>query len=122
MLKTGGVNLLNTRISITKSLFRNMEGGRAVYNAYQPEISDCIFNFCQKGAIYSQGGNIERCVFINCRAKSGAGVQMYGRKGTIKNCIFRRCVSEYSGGAVDRVAGMRVEKCTYEDCKPDNIS
>lgn len=122
MLKTGGVNLLNTRISITKSLFRNMEGGRAVYNAYQPEISDCIFNFCQKGAIYSQGGNIERCVFINCRAKSGAGVQMYGRKGIIKNCIFRRCVSEYSGGAVDRVAGMRVEKCTYEDCKPDNIS
>lgn len=122
MLKTGGVNLLNTRISITKSLFRNMDGGRAVYNAYQPEISDCIFNFCQKGAIYSQGGNIERCVFINCRAKSGAGVQMYGRKGIIKNCIFRRCVSEYSGGAVDRVAGMRVEKCTYEDCKPDNIS
>lgn len=122
MLKTGGVNLLNTRISITKSLFRNMDGGRAVYNAYQPEISDCIFNFCQKGAVYSQGGNIERCVFINCRAKSGAGVQMYGRKGTIKNCIFRRCVTEYSGGAVDRVAGMRVEKCTYEDCKPDNIS
>ncbi|MCI9079355.1 MAG: right-handed parallel beta-helix repeat-containing protein [Lachnospiraceae bacterium] len=122
MLKTGGINLLNTRISITKSLFRNMDGGRAVYNAYQPEISDCIFNFCQKGAVYSQGGNIERCVFINCRAKSGAGVQMYGRKGIIKNCIFRRCVSEYSGGAVDRVAGMRVEKCTYEDCRPDNIS
>lgn len=122
MLKTGGVNLLNTRISITKSLFRNMDGGRAVYNAYQPEISDCIFNFCQKGAVYSQGGNIERCVFINCRAKSGAGIQMYGRKGTVKNCIFRRCVTEYSGGAIDRVAGMRVEKCTYEDCKPDNIS
>lgn len=122
MLKTGGVNLLNTRISITKSLFRNMDGGRAVYNAYQPEISGCIFNFCQKGAIYSQGGNIERCVFINCRAKSGAGIQMYGRRGNIKNCIFRRCVSEYSGGAIDRLAGMKVEKCIYEDCRPDNIS
>lgn len=122
MLKTGGINLLNTRITITKSLFRNMDGGRAVYNAYQPEISDCIFNFCQKGAIYSQGGNIERCVFVNCRAKSGAGIQMYGRKGTIKNCIFRRCVTEYSGGAIDRVAGVKIERCTYEDCRPDNIS
>ena len=122
MLKTGGINLLNTRINIAKSLFRNMDGGRAVYNAYQPEISGCIFNFCQKGAIYSQGGSIERCVFINCRAKSGAGIQMYGRRGSIKNCIFRRCVSEYSGGAIDRVAGMKVEKCIYEDCRPDNIS
>lgn len=122
MLKTGGLNLLGTRISITKSLFRNMSGGRAVYNAYQPEISDCIFNFCQKGAVYSQGGNIARCVFVNCRAKSGAGVQMYGRRGIVNNCIFRRCVSSLSGGAIDKAVGINVTKCVFEDCKPDNIS
>ncbi|MEZ3423376.1 MAG: right-handed parallel beta-helix repeat-containing protein [Lachnospiraceae bacterium] len=122
MLKTGGINILSTRIKVTKSLFRNMNGGRAIYNAYQPEISNCIFNFCQKGAIYSQGGNIERCVFVNCRAKCGAGVQMYGSKGVIDKCIFRRCVSEYYGGAIDKVVGMRITKCTFEECKPGNIS
>ncbi len=122
MLKTGGINILRTRINVTKSLFRNMSGGRAIYNAYQPEISDCIFNFCQKGAIYSQGGNIDRCVFINCRAKSGAGVQIYGKKGFINNCVFRRCVSEYSGGAVDKAMGIKIAKCVFENCKPDSIS
>jgi len=122
MLKTGGINIQNSRIKVTKSLFRNMGGGRAIYNAYQPEISDCIFNFCQKGAVYSHGGNIDRCVFINCRAKSGAGVQMYGKRGYISNCIFRRCISEYSGGAVDKVVGMQVTKCIFEECKPNNIS
>lgn len=122
MLKTGGLNILRTRLNVTKSLFRNMSGGRAIYNAYLPEISDCIFNFCQKGAIYSQGGTIDRCVFVNCRAKSGAGVQMYGKKGTINNCIFRRCVSEYSGGAVDKAVGVKATKCVFEDCKPNNIS
>lgn len=121
MLKTGGINILRTRINIAKSLFRNMSGGRAVYNAYQPVISDCIFNFCQKGAIYSQGGTIDRCVFVNCRAKSGAGVQIYGKRGAINNCIFRRCVSEYSGGAVDKSVSVKISKCVFEECKPDNI-
>lgn len=122
MLKTGGINILRARINVAKSLFRNMSGGRAIYNAYHPEISDCIFNFCQKGAVYSQGGNIDRCIFINCRAKSGAGVQMYGKKGLINNCIFRRCISEYSGGAIDKAMGIKIAKCAFEECKPDNIS
>ena len=122
MMKTGGLNILGTKVSIKKTLFRNMLGGRAVYNAFNPEIEDCIFNFCQKGAIYSQGGKIERCVFINCRAKTGAGVQMYGNKGVIDKCNFRRCVSEYSGGAVDKGIGTKVTRCLFEECKPDNVS
>ena len=124
MLKTGGLNILSTRIAVHKSLFKNMGGGRAIYNAYQPEITDCIFNFCQKGAIYSQGGKIERCVFINCRAKCGAGIQLYGMKGNavIDTCNFRRCVSEYDGGAIDKAVSTKILRCLFEDCKPNNVS
>ena len=122
MMRTGGLNIMGCRLIVTKTLFRNMNGGRAVYNAYSPEITDCIFNFCQSGAIYSQGGNIERCVFVNCRAKSGAGVKMYGTKGFVSHCNFKRCVSEYSGGAVDKGVGQKVVKCLFENCMPDNIS
>lgn len=122
MGKTGGINASGTRITVTKSLFRNMYGGRAVYNPYSPEIRECIFNFCQEGAIYAQNGNIKRCVFVNCRAKSGAGVLVYGNVGTIEQCNFRRCVSKYSGGAIDRALGQQVIKCVFEECKPDNMS
>jgi hypothetical protein len=123
MGKTGGISAAGSRITVTKSLFRNISGGIAIYDAYSPEIRECIFNFCQDGAIYSQNGEIKRCVFVNCRAKSGAGVLMYGsNKGTIEQCNFRRCIADFSGGAVDRVLGQRVIKCVFEDCKPDNIS
>ncbi len=122
MLKTGGLNVLGSRINVTKSLFRNMSGGRAVYNAFHPEISDCIFNFCQDGAIRSQGGNIERCIFVNCRAKSGAGIQMYGSRGNIDMCIFRRCVTERGGGAIDRIVGTKINKCVFEGCRPTDVS
>ncbi len=121
MMRTGGLNIRGSRISVSNSLFRNMNGGRAIYNAYFPDITECIFNFCQSGAIYCQGGNIEKCVFVNCRAKSGAGIKMYGNKGVINRCNFKRCVSEYSGGAIDRAVGQRAVKCLYEDCLPDNI-
>lgn len=121
MMRTGGLNIMGCKMVVTKSVFRNMNGGRAIYNAYFPEIRQCIFNFCQSGAVYSQGGNIEECVFVNCRAKSGAGVKMYGTKGIINRCSFKRCVSEYSGGAIDKGVGQRVERCLYEDCLPDNV-
>ena len=122
MGKTGGINASGSRITVTKSLFRNMYGGRAIYNPYSPEIRECIFNFCQEGAIYAQNGEIKRCVFVNCRAKSGAGVLIYGNTGSIEQCNFRRCVSKYSGGAIDRALGQQVIKCVFEECKPDDMS
>ncbi len=122
MLKVGGINIKATKVTIRKSLFRNTSGGRAIFNAYQPKISECIFNFCQKGAIYSQGGEIEKCVFVNCRAKAGAGVQMYGTKGLIEKCNFKRCVSEFSGGAIDKSIAQKVVRCLFEECKPDNVN
>lgn len=121
-LKTGGINIKGTNIVVKKSLFRNTFGGRAIYNAYRPLIAESIFNFCQDGAIYTQGGEIEKCVFVNCRAKSGAGILMYGNKGSINHCNFKRCVAEKGGGAIDRQVGQRVEKCLFEECKPTDIS
>lgn len=121
-LKTGGINIKGTNIVVKNSLFRNTSGGRAIYNAYRPLIEECIFNFCQDGAIYTQGGEIEKCVFVNCRAKSGAGILMYGNKGSINHCNFKRCISEKGGGAIDRQVGQRVEKCLFEECKPKDIS
>lgn len=120
--KTSGISATGSRITVTKSLFRNMTGGRAIYNAYSPEISECIFNFCQDGAIYAQNGDVIRCIFVNCRAKSGAGVLMYGKKGRIAQCNFRRCISDFSGGAIDRTVGQQIIKCHYEDCKPNDFS
>ncbi len=122
MGKTGGISASGSRITVTKSLFRNMGGGRAIYDAYSPEIRECIFNFCQEGAVYSQNGEVKRCVFVNCRAKSGAGVSMYGSRGTVEQCSFKRCIADFSGGAIDRALGQQVAKCIFEDCKPDNIS
>ena len=116
MLKTGGINIQGTRIQVFKSLFRNMGTGRAIFNAYFPVIRDCVFNFCQKGGIYCQGGEIERCVFINCRAKNGAGIQIFGSRGTISQCNFKRCVSDYSKGAVDKTARQQVLHCLFEEC------
>lgn len=120
--KTGGIYASGCRITISKSLFRNMSGGRAIYDAFAPEIRECIFNFCQNGAIWSQNGNIKRCVFVNCRGKSGGGVMMYGNRGTIEACSFRRCVAEYSGGGIDKTLGTQIIKCSYEGCKPSDVS
>lgn len=122
MGKTGGIYASGTRITVSKSLFRNMSGGRAIYDAYAPEIRECIFNFCEEGAVYAQNGEIKRCVFVNCRGKSGAGILMYGNRGRIEQCNFRRCITDFSGGAIDRTLGQQVIQCNYEDCKPDNVS
>ena len=121
-LKTGGINVKGTKIILKNLLFRNTFGGRAVFNAYRPSIKECIFNFCQDGAVYTQGGEIEKCVFVNCRAKIGAGVLMYGRSGSVEHCNFKRCIAETGGGAIDRQVGQHIEKCLFEDCKPENIS
>lgn len=122
MGKNSGLYASGCRITITKSLFRNISGGRAVYDPYSPEIRECIFNLCQDGAVYSQNGDIKRCIFVNCRSKNGAGVLMYGGRGTIEQCDFRRCVADFGGGAIDRKLGQQVINCVYEDCKPENIS
>ena len=121
-LRTGGINIKGTNVTIKNSLFRNTYGGRAVFNAYRPVIKESIFNFCQDGAIYTQGGEIEKCVFVNCRAKSGAGISMYGNKGLVKHCNFKRCIAKKGGGAIDRQVGTHIEKCQFEECKPADIS
>lgn len=122
MGQTGGIYASGSRITVSKSLFRNMSGGRAIYDAYAPDIRETIFNFCDEGGIYAQNGEIKRCVFVNCRAKSGGGILMYGNRGCIEQCNFRRCITDFSGGAIDRALGQQVIKCTYEDCKPNAVS
>ena len=93
-----------------------MKGGRAVFNAYQPQIISCIFNYCQNGGIHCQGGTIQHCLFVNCRGKSGAGVTMVGKKGLIRQTQFVRCISDISGGAVDRAVGNQMTECEFTDC------
>ena len=48
-LRTGGINIKGTNVTIKNSLFRNTYGGRAVFNAYRPVIKESIFNFCRTG-------------------------------------------------------------------------
>lgn len=122
MLRTGAIHANGTKLRVRRSVFRNTQGGRAIYNAYAPDIQDSIFNFCQGGAVYTQGGTLRRCVFINCREKNGAGIRMYGNTpGVIEQCNFKRCVADSRGGAVDRGIGHKVRSCLFEDCQPDNV-
>lgn len=122
MLRTGAIHANGTKLRIRRSVFRNTQGGRAIYNAYAPDIQDSIFNFCQGGAVYTQGGTLKRCVFINCREKNGAGIRMYGNTpGLVEQCNFKRCVADSRGGAVDRGIGHKVRSCLFEDCQPDNV-
>ena len=122
MLQVGAVNATGTRLRIMNSVFCNTQGGRAVYDAYAPEIIDTVFNFCQGGALYTQGGTIRNCTFVNCREKNGAGIRMYGSvKGRIENCDFKRCVAESRGGAIDKGIGHQVIRCNYEGCSPENV-
>lgn len=114
--KTGVFRASGTRLTIKHSLFRNTCNGRAVYDAFEPNISDCIFTYCMGGAIYSCSGQINNCCFINCRDRTGAGISMYGARGMVRECTFTRCVSEYSGGAVDLTRGNKEEDCVYNEC------
>lgn len=121
-LSAGIINAAGTKLTVTNSVFINIAKGRAIYDPFEPTIVDCIFSYCQGGAIYTLAGKISRCTFVNCRAKSGAGVLMYGNRGEINDCNFVRCVSDYSGGAIDFTGGNQIMNCTYEECKPDNVS
>jgi hypothetical protein len=119
----GALCAKGSRVKIRHSIFRNTAEGRAVFNPLSPSIYDCTFSYCLGGAIYTQGGKIENCTMINCRAKSGAGILMYGNnKGEIVNCKFIRCISDYSGGAIDKTGIPYIAECQFEECKPNNIS
>lgn len=120
--KCGGIHATGTRMKASRCVFRNIVSGRAVYDAYMPVITACVFNFCQDGAVLSQGGTITNCMFINCRSRSGAGIILRGRGGAVSGCTFRRCIAEYGGGGIKKTGSHRIEGCTYEDCKPSGIS
>ena len=118
MGKQGGIFSSGTRIEVENSVFCNMRGGRAIFNALYPVIKECVFNYCQDGGIHCQGGSIEHCQFVNCRGKSGAGVTMLGKRGRIEKCQFIRCIADVSGGAIDRNVGNQVVRCEFRDCQP----
>lgn len=117
-----GFRATGSRMIVIHAIFRNIKNGRAIYDAMEPKITNTIFTYCQDGAIYSCAGVIAKCLFINCRQKSGAGIIMYGSRGEIKECRFVRCISEYSGGAIDKSGGHRIENCEFAECKPNNIA
>lgn len=119
--KCGGIHAAGTRLKASRCVFRNTVSGRAIYDAYMPVITACVFNFCQDGAILSQGGTITNCMFINCRSSSGAGIILRGRGGVVSGCTFRRCVAEYAAGAIKKMGNHRIERCTYENCKPNDV-
>ena len=113
---------VRARLHITGCIFRNTANGRAIYNAFLPVIDRCIFSYCKEGAVYCHSGKITNSEFINCHARSGGGIIMYGARGQIEYCHFQRCTSNYSGGAIDISGGYHIVGCTYEECKPNNVS
>ena len=120
--KYGIFSAEGTRIKMDGCVIRNTGDGRGIFNTYASVIENSIFSFCGKGGIYCQGSKIKNCQFVNCRAKSGAGVLAYGVNTVIENCKFIRCVALYSGGAIDATGRNTIENCVFEECKPDDIS
>jgi hypothetical protein len=116
MGQQGGIFSSGTRVDVQKTVFCNMKGDPAIFNATNPRIVECIFNYCQNGGIHCQGGLVEQCHFVNCRGRSGAGITMLGKKGKIESCHFIRCIADISGGAIDRGVGNQVHGCTFRDC------
>ena len=122
MEQYGIFRAIRARLHIKGCIFRNTANGRAIYNAFLPTIDGCVFSYCQEGALYCNSGKVTNCHFINCRARSGAGIIMYGSRGQIEHCDFNRCISDYSGGAIDISGSYHVVGCHYKNCKPNNIS
>ena len=120
--KAGIFRAKGTRINLSHCLILNTAGGRAIFDPISPTIIDCIFSYCLEGALYTQGGKIDQCVMVNCRAKSGAGILMYGNRGEIVNSKFIRCISDYSGGAIDMSGTSYIDGCEYQECRPNNVS
>lgn len=116
MGQKSGIFSAATKLEAEKTVFCNMKGGRAVFNAYQPQITSCVFNYCQNGGVHCQGGMIQHSLFVNCRGKSGAGVTMISKKGLISHSRFVRCISDISGGAVDKAVGNQMIECEFTDC------
>lgn len=113
---------VRARLHLTNCIFRNTANGRAIYNAFLPVIDGCVFSYCQEGAVYCHAGKITNSHFINCHARSGGGIIMYGARGKIEHCYFKRCTSNYSGGAIDTSGSYHIVDCTYEECRPNNVS
>jgi hypothetical protein len=120
MEKASGLKATGTRLVIQDCLFKNMQGGRAIYNSVDLSLEDVIFCNCMDGAVYGSRAVIRRCQFINCRSNVGAGVYLAGNKGMIKNCAFHRCVAKMSGGGISIFGNYQIEQCTYTQCAPDN--
>lgn len=121
-LKCGIFRASGARLHISNTVFKNTSNGRAIYDAFMPVIKKCVFTMCQNGALYCNSGKISKSHFVNCRARSGAGILMYGNRGEIEDSTFVRCISDYSGGAIDMSGSYHVVRCHYEECKPNNIS
>ena len=122
MEQYGIFRAVRARLHISGCIFRNTANGRAIYNAFLPIIEECVFSYCQEGAVYCHAGNITNSQFINCHARSGGGILMYGARGKIVDCHFQRCTSNYSGGAIDTSGSYHIVGCTYEECRPHNVS
>jgi hypothetical protein len=116
-LNAGIFRATGTRILVSNSIFRNTANGRAIFDAFEPVIKGCIFSYCLGGAINSCSGKISDCNFVSNRAKSGAGILMYGTKGEVLNCHFIKCISDYNSGAIDATLGNAIKDCVYEECK-----
>lgn len=118
--KTSGILATGTKIAVRGTMFRNTNGGRAIYNALSPLIEGSTFNYCQSGGILSQGGIVRECLFVNCRDKNGAGVTMLGKMGRIEQCSFVRCSADHHGGGIDSSLGIQIQQCHFKGCRPNN--
>lgn len=107
-----------TRMNLFHCIFRNCKGGSAIYDAYLSVISECIFSYCQDGAVYCHSSKISDSTFVNCTGKTGAAIRMEGKSSEVNGCRFMHCISYYKPGAIDLSGSRHIYNCTFTNCDP----
>lgn len=107
-----------TRMNLFHCIFRNCRGGSAIYDAYLAVISECIFSYCQDGAVYCHSSKISNSTFVNCTGKIGAAIRMEGKSSEVNGCHFLHCISYYKPGAIDLSGSRHIYNCTFASCDP----
>ena len=129
----GAIYVKGNKVEVKDTVFEHCcgyaGGGIYISDCSSSTILNCIFSACEAktrggGIFNSRSTNIEGCRFETCSAgEEGGGVYLpYGGSGkSVSSCIFLKCIANFGGGGIDnRNERCKIEKCTFEGCKPND--
>ena len=139
----------NSRVTVEHSYFNSCystatggrNGGGAIH-AYVDyfTVTDSSFYSCEAGnqagavfhrveADYTSESIIKKCVFQDCKANAGGGLELDSKNITVEDCTFQHCVASRNGGGFNVWAlnasngnpeadcSVTVKNCIFNDCQ-----